>query len=74
MINGTRVDLFVSNIYKELCKILNNHFDELNILNKDLFDKINNTQQPCQPYCSFREHIHHDNSHEFANTIYSESQ
>jgi len=44
MINGTRVDLFVSDIYKELCKILNNHFDELNILNKDLFDKINNTQ------------------------------
>jgi hypothetical protein len=45
MINGTRVDLFVSDIYKELCEILNNHFDELNILNKDLFDKINNTQQ-----------------------------
>ena len=45
MINGTRVDLFVSDIYKDLCEILNNHFDELNILNKDLFDKINNTQQ-----------------------------
>ena len=45
MINGTRVDIFVSDIYKQLCKILNNHFDELNILNKDLFDKINNTQQ-----------------------------
>ena len=45
MINGTRVDLFVSDIYKELRETLNNHFDELNILNKDLFDKINNTQQ-----------------------------
>jgi hypothetical protein len=45
MINGTRVDLFVSDIYKQLCEILNNHFNELNILNKDIFDKINNTQQ-----------------------------
>ena len=45
MINGTRVDLFVSDIYKELCETLNNHFDELNTLNKDLSDKINNTQQ-----------------------------
>ena len=42
MINGTRVDLFVSDIYKELRETLNNHFDELSILNKD---KINNTQQ-----------------------------
>jgi hypothetical protein len=45
MINDTRVDLFVSDIYKELCEILNNYFDVLNILNKDVFDTINNTQQ-----------------------------
>jgi hypothetical protein len=55
---------------------LDRHFDELNILNKDLFDKINNTTilQPDQPYRSFCEHSYHDNSHEFSKAIYSKSR
>ncbi|VDH99667.1 Hypothetical predicted protein, partial [Mytilus galloprovincialis] len=43
VVNGNRVDLFVSDIYGDLCAKLSTHYEDLSVINKGIFDTIDLT-------------------------------
>lgn len=40
VVNGSRIDLFIDDIYKKLCTILSKQYDDLTIINEGLFKTL----------------------------------